>query len=181
MSKKTEFKPLKIKITLSPQLDKDEYIPKNALIDSWLNHAWQLIDSKNLKAFNNQYHRYNLDILITSESSIQKLNLQFRNQDKPTNVLSFPNLNFDNLETKNFELINGDILGNLVFCPKLINREARSKYKKSQRAHWAHLLIHSFLHLLGYSHDNESDSQKMELMEVKILSELDFENPYFYN
>lgn len=106
--------------------------------------------------------------LVTIEES-RELNSQYRQKDKPTNVLSFP-----------FEVPEGielNLLGDLVVCVPVIEQEAKEQNKKLFD-HWAHMIIHGCLHLLGYDHINDADADEMESLEIKILAELSIDNPY---
>ena len=106
--------------------------------------------------------------LVTIEES-RELNSQYRQKDKPTNVLSFP-----------FEVPEGielNLLGDLVVCVPVIEQEAKEQNKKLFD-HWAHMIIHGCLHLLGYDHINDADADEMEALEIKILAELSIDNPY---
>jgi probable rRNA maturation factor len=106
--------------------------------------------------------------LVTIEES-QQLNSQYRHKDKPTNVLSFP-----------FEVPEGielNLLGDLVVCVPVIEREAKEQ-SKSLLDHWAHMIIHGCLHLLGYDHITDADADEMEALEIKILDYLSIGNPY---
>lgn len=106
--------------------------------------------------------------LINAEES-NELNRQFRNKDKATNVLSFP---YEPLgeEDKNY-------LGDLAMCVDVIKLEAQEQ-NKTLEAHFTHMTIHGILHLLGYDHIEEDQAKAMEALEIKILAELGFENPY---
>ena len=104
--------------------------------------------------------------LVSAEES-QQLNKQYRKINKPTNVLSF--------------LINEQpLIGYLVLCHPIITSEAIEQ-KKEIIAHYAHLVIHGYLHLLGYDHENESQAEIMEKKEIKLLDKLGYPNPYTSN
>lgn len=106
--------------------------------------------------------------LVTIEES-QQLNSQYRQKDKPTNVLSFP-----------FEVPEGielNLLGDLVVCVQVVEQEAKEQSKRLFD-HWAHMIIHGCLHLLGYDHINDADADEMETLEIKILAQLSIDNPY---
>ncbi len=110
-----------------------------------------------------------LSVRIVDEAESQQLNNDYRGKDKPTNVLSFP-----------FEVPEGielDLLGDLVICAPVVSREADEQNKPLMH-HWAHMVIHGCLHLLGFDHINDSDAEEMEALEVKLLSQLDISNPY---
>jgi len=68
-------------------------------------------------------------------------------------------------------------LGDLVICPQVLRTEAREQ-KKTLRAHWAHLVVHGSLHLIGYDHEHNTDADRMERREIAVLRRLGFANPY---
>jgi probable rRNA maturation factor len=106
--------------------------------------------------------------LVTPEESAQ-LNGQYRQKPKPTNVLSFP-----------FEAppeISLPLLGDLVICANVVANEAKEQ-NKTLEAHWAHMVTHGCLHLLGYDHINEPDAQEMESLEISLLAQLGYDDPY---
>ena len=110
-----------------------------------------------------------LTIRIVDEPESQSLNRDYRGKDKPTNVLSFP-----------FEapaMVEMDLLGDLVICAPVVEQEARDQ-GKSLQAHWAHMVVHGVLHLLGYDHQNDDEAEQMERLEVEILASLGFPDPY---
>ena len=108
----------------------------------------------------------------TAES--QQLNLQYREKDKPTNVLSFPS----DMPEEMLSLLDAEPLGDLVICIPVVLQEAEEQQKKPSD-HFTHLLVHGILHLLGYDHEtSELDAEEMEALEVKILKKLGVENPY---
>ena len=72
---------------------------------------------------------------------------------------------------------NSLLLGDLVMCAELVTQEAEA-HQKSLLAHWAHLTVHGMLHLQGYDHQKTNDALKMEQLEIKILHQLGFTNPY---
>ncbi|MEJ2140858.1 MAG: rRNA maturation RNase YbeY [Gammaproteobacteria bacterium] len=110
-----------------------------------------------------------LTVRIVDESESAALNEEYRQKSNSTNVLSFP---FECPEE-----VELNLLGDLVICAPVVEREAKQQHKNS-RAHWAHMLVHGVLHLLGYDHIEEADAEKMEVREVKILESMGFPNPY---
>ena len=108
-------------------------------------------------------------VRLVDESESAELNLQYRHKSGPTNVLSFP---FEAPE--GFEM---DLLGDLVICAPLIAQEAQQQ-NKALFDHWAHILIHGVLHLIGYDHLQDNEAEEMEALEIKILSTLNIDNPY---
>lgn len=108
-------------------------------------------------------------IRIVDEQESQQLNLQYRGKDKATNVLSFP-----------FQCPPGialPLLGDLVICAGVVRAEA-SEQSKPLAAHWAHMVVHGCLHLLGFDHINDADAEQMEAEEIQILQQLGINNPY---
>jgi probable rRNA maturation factor len=112
-----------------------------------------------------------ISVLYTDDSSIQEMNAQWRGIDKPTNVLSF--------ENPPMALPHGvpKPLGDIVLSLQTMQREAAAD-RKTLRAHTQHLLVHGFLHLLGFDHETESDAQTMESEEIRLLEMLSVANPY---
>ncbi len=125
-------------------------------------------------ALDGRRERAALTIRVVDVEEAQSLNLRFRGQDKPTNVLSFP-----------FEIPPGlagvdgfdEVLGDLVICAPLVQREALEQ-GKGQADHWAHLVVHGVLHLLDYDHLTDDEATVMETLETTILSRLGFPPPY---
>jgi probable rRNA maturation factor len=105
-----------------------------------------------------------LAVLLTDDAEMRALNAQWRGQDKPTNVLSFP-------------APDGFGLGDIALGHETVAREAAAQ-GKSLAAHTAHLLVHGFLHLLGYDHEGDGDAAEMEARERAILSVLGIADPY---
>ena len=110
-----------------------------------------------------------VSIRIVDEAESQALNRDYRGKDRPTNVLSFP------MELP--EEFNMPMLGDLVICAPVVEREAREQHK-SLREHWAHMVIHGMLHLQGYDHINDEQASEMESLEISLLHQLGFANPY---
>jgi probable rRNA maturation factor len=112
-----------------------------------------------------------LGVSVVGPAESRRLNARFRGRDKPTNVLSFPVAELPR---------GGDEprpLGDLVICAQVLRAEARQQ-KKSLRAHWAHLVVHGSLHLIGYDHERDADADRMERREIAVLRRLGFANPY---
>ncbi|MRH78582.1 rRNA maturation RNase YbeY [Spiribacter sp. C176] len=112
---------------------------------------------------------HELVVRLVDEAESQALNDQYRGQDRPTNVLSFP--------TDLPPDIDLSLLGDIVICAPVVEREAIEQ-KKAPKAHWAHLTIHGVLHLLGYDHQDDQEAKRMETIECAILSSLGYANPY---
>lgn len=110
-----------------------------------------------------------ITIRLVDEAESRQLNHTYRTKDYPTNVLSFP-----------FEApaqIDLPLLGDLVICRQVVEREA-GEQKKPLTAHWAHMVIHGGLHLLGYDHENDQQASVMEGLETQIMLTLGFADPY---
>jgi probable rRNA maturation factor len=120
-------------------------------------------------AIDNQRDSTELSIRIVDTEEGQALNEQFRGSTGATNVLSFP---FENESPEPLPLI-----GDIVICAPLVLKEA-SEQNKTLHAHWAHMIIHGVLHLLGYDHQNETDANLMESLETEIMQGLGFPPPY---
>lgn len=120
-------------------------------------------------ALNHYQKDFELTIRLVEILESQSLNLQYREKDKPTNVLSFP-----------FEVPEGielNLLGDLVICAQVVAQEADEQHKIIGD-HWAHMAIHGCLHLLGYDHIDDVEATEMELLETKLLKTLDISDPY---
>jgi probable rRNA maturation factor len=110
-----------------------------------------------------------LTLRLVDRDESRALNLRYRGQDKPTNVLSFPAGLPSGLDLP--------LLGDIVICAPLVGEEAEKQHKSSQ-SHWAHLVIHGVLHLLGHDHQDEKEAVEMEAIEVDLLASLGFSDPY---
>ncbi|MCB9989020.1 MAG: rRNA maturation RNase YbeY [Rhodospirillales bacterium] len=115
-------------------------------------------------------------ILLSDDQQVQALNSEFRGMDKPTNVLSFAALDDPDLESA-LAASPHFVLGDVIFAFETVEREAREQ-NKSFADHYAHLLTHGLLHLLGYDHIEDKEAEEMEALEVRILDGLGIENPY---
>lgn len=113
-----------------------------------------------------------LSLRIVDEAEIQDLNNRFRGKNKPTNVLSFP---FDIPPGLTAE--DCPMLGDIVICQSVVEREAIEQ-AKTQTAHWAHMVIHGCLHLIGYDHIEDDEAEEMENLERRILASLRYPDPY---
>ncbi|MEP2988689.1 MAG: rRNA maturation RNase YbeY [Parasphingorhabdus sp.] len=118
-----------------------------------------------------------ISIKLSDEAEVQQLNKAYRGKDKPTNVLSFPLLESNLLESL-FDCGGGEILlGDIILAKTVCQDEAEEK-QISLESHVAHLVIHGTLHLLGYDHQDEAEALHMEGLEVKALQTLGIANPY---
>lgn len=110
-----------------------------------------------------------LAIKVVDSAESQALNAEYRDKDKPTNVLSFV--------ADVPEFIDLPLLGDLVICAPVVVSEA-AQQSKPVAAHWAHLTIHGCLHLLGFDHIEDADAEVMEQLEITALEQLGIANPY---
>ena len=110
-----------------------------------------------------------MTVRIVDESESHELNLTYRGKDRPTNVLSFPFECPDEVELP--------LLGDLVICHQVVEREA-AEQEKPLMAHWAHMVVHGCLHLLGYDHIEDDEAEEMESLETQIMQGLGFDDPY---
>jgi len=110
-----------------------------------------------------------LTIRLVAEDESQELNSEYRGKDKPTNVLSFP-----------FEAppqVPIELLGDLIVCAQVVQQESIEQNKPAE-AHWAHMVVHGCLHLLGYDHIKDDEADVMEDLERQIMAGLGFSDPY---
>ncbi|RWU23972.1 rRNA maturation RNase YbeY [Pseudomonas alkylphenolica] len=111
-----------------------------------------------------------MTIRLVDEAEGRELNHTYRHKDYATNVLSFPADVPD-------DMLDIPLLGDLVICIAVVEREA-AEQGKSLEAHWAHLVIHGCLHLLGYDHIEDDEAEEMEALERELLAELGHPDPY---
>lgn len=119
-----------------------------------------------------------LSIRLVDNDESQALNHEYRGKDKPTNVLSFPFEIPQELVEMGADM--GDMahmIGDLVISAPVVAQEAIDQ-KKTAEAHWAHMVVHGCLHLLGYDHIKDEEADVMENLEREILAELGFDDPY---
>jgi probable rRNA maturation factor len=124
-----------------------------------------------------------LTIRIVGAAESRQLNRTWRGKDKPTNVLSFPvdpraGVRKEAHIARAYGLgPSASVFGDLAICAPVVAREAREQGKEA-RAHWAHMVIHGVLHLLGYDHENDRDARRMESLEKRVLAQMGYPNPY---
>lgn len=136
-----------------------EALPKDDELLKWLKETLEF----------EQHGDVELTIRFVSETESAELNEKYRNKKGPTNILSFPFEVPDELEL--------NLLGDLIICSDVVKKEALEQ-SKEEFAHWAHMIIHGTLHLLGYDHLTSIDADVMEAKEIKILSKLGYSDPY---
>ncbi|WP_211227318.1 rRNA maturation RNase YbeY [Ferrimonas kyonanensis] len=148
--------PMELILDLQPAVDGFE-LPTEAQFQRWAEAALQ------------QREIAELSIRLVSSDESQELNRDYRGKDKPTNVLSFP-----------FEappMIPTDLIGDLVICAEVVEKEAKEQQKTSSD-HWAHMVVHGCLHLIGYDHIEDEEAEQMEALERQILAGLGIADPY---
>ncbi|MDP3559172.1 MAG: rRNA maturation RNase YbeY [Legionellaceae bacterium] len=112
-----------------------------------------------------------LTLRLVTRDEIQHLNHSYRKLDKPTNVLAFPSQIPDTIPQE------VQFLGDVIICPSILDEEAEV-LQRSKPAHWAHIIIHGILHLMGYDHHEPEETHLMQSLEIQFLASLGFENPY---
>lgn len=142
----------------------NKHIPSQPEFQIWVEAACTFSNKKQAKA-------PVLSLRVVDIPEIQALNHTYRYKNKPTNVLSFPS----DLP----EAIQEDtgLLGDIIICADIVEKEAEEQ-NKMLKAHWAHMVVHGCLHLLGYDHEEDKEASKMESLEIRILESLGLPNPY---
>ena len=135
-----------------------EPIPENADIQQWIGAA---LEGRREDA--------EVSVRLVDEREMAELNQRYRGKPGPTNVLAFP--------ADLPEGIEHPLLGDIVVCPAVVNREAAEQHK-THAQHWMHILVHGCLHLLGYDHIDDAGAQLMEARERQILSSVGYPDPY---
>tara|TARA_B100000287_G_scaffold434731_1_gene500134 strand:- start:1131 stop:1610 length:480 start_codon:yes stop_codon:yes gene_type:complete len=154
--KKKRAGDLMIECVLFNNQEQIKNIPSQKKFNEWISEIKYEKDAK-------------VSLVVVSRIEMLEYNKKYRNHDNATDVLSFP---VD-------MIVNGTtILGDVIMCAEEINYRAE-KYKKKINEIWAHLTIHSILHLLGHTHDDTSSKNNMEKKEIELLSNLGFSNPYY--
>lgn len=148
-------------ITIQRALSKRTYVPKNNLMRMWVK-----------KTLNAHPRSIELTIRLVSINEMVMLNKRYRNKEGPTNILSFRMTQIKGLEYA------VPLLGDMVLCPEIVNEQAKEQHKPLE-SHWAHLIIHGTLHLLGHDHQNQIDATHMESLEIQLMEQLNFNNPYY--
>lgn len=134
--------------------------PNAVQIQRWVNTA--LAEIK---------HDTEIVVRIVDELESAELNQQYRHKQGATNILSFP------IEVPEGVEMDVDLLGDLVVCAPVLAKEAKLQHKEIAD-HWAHIIVHGVLHLLGYDHLVETDAEEMERKECALLQQLNIKNPY---
>jgi probable rRNA maturation factor len=155
-----------VAVTVDVQVACDDTdIPEDGTIQDWMMLA---VEAADVRADT----PYEIAVRIVEPDEIQVLNALYRNKDEPTNVMAFP--------AGPLEGLPADVpvvLGDVVVCAEVVATEARDQGKR-QADHWAHMLIHGILHLLGYDHQEDDQAAAMESLEAEILARRGIANPY---
>lgn len=145
---------------LAAHISPGEYLPDHDTLVAWVARVLEELCYE---------QPVQMSIRIVDEQEITGLNAAYRKKNQPTNVLSFP---YEPLPG-----VNVPLLGDIVICAVVVARQAQQQGKTLQQ-HWAHMVVHGLLHLLGYDHVKQADAEEMEMLEINILSQLGFPNPY---
>ncbi len=147
-----------IELDLQLAVEDESGLPSFDEIHSWLSNAISMFQQD-----------AEVTVRIVDEKESHQLNFEYRGKDKPTNVLSFP-----------FEAPPGieiNLLGDLIICRQVVEQEAIEQ-DKPLLAHWAHMVVHGSLHLLGYDHIEDDEAEEMESLETEIMQKMGYEDPY---
>lgn len=137
---------------------------------------FQRIVTQAIKEAEPDLHDAEISIVLADDAFIQKLNKQYRHKDKPTNVLSFPQI--DDWNDSDITTLPSPVaLGDIIIAYETVEREA-AEQNKTIEAHTAHMVCHGILHLLGYDHIEDDEADAMESLEIKILTDNGLASPY---
>ncbi len=150
-----------IVVDLQSVLESRAEIPSREEIEAWVRAT--------LEGAGYAQREVELTVRIVEPEESAWLNQTYRHKTGPTNVLSFP---FENPPSVALPL-----LGDLVICASVVEQQAAQQHK-TVMAHWAHMVVHGVLHLLGYDHVEPQQMEKMETLEISILAGLGYDNPY---
>ncbi len=156
---------MKLSLSLQQAVQAPELVLKRAYIKKVVETALRHIGTQS---------DCEMGIACVDHDESHKLNLEYRQKDKSTNVLSFPS----DLPDEMAEFLDAFPLGDLVICIPVVLQEAIEQ-DKTPLTHFTHMLVHGTLHLMGYDHEtSEADAEEMEALEIEILAKLGFDNPY---
>ena len=156
---------MKLSLSLQQAVQAPELVLKRAYIKKVVETALRHIGTQS---------DCEMGIACVDHDESHKLNLEYRQKDKSTNVLSFPS----DLPEEMAEFLDAFPLGDLVICIPVVLQEAIEQ-DKTPLTHFTHMLVHGTLHLMGYDHEtSEADAEEMEALEIEILAKLGFDNPY---
>ncbi len=142
----------------------NHWTPDRAQCRAWIESALAAADSR---------EALGVSLCFIEAEESERLNRRYRRQGRPTNVLAFPSASSEPLRSS----LGSNLIGDIAVCAELAEQEALAQGKELAH-HWAHLLIHGCLHLLGYDHVDEEEAECMEALEVGILQGFGIPNPY---
>lgn len=140
----------------------DTNVPSEKQFYQWIWHALK-----------NEYSHAQISLVLYNEDEARKFNHEYRGKDYATNVLSFALNEGECWQPESTQTLIGD----LIICPQVVAHEATEQNKPLMH-HWAHLVIHGTLHLMGYDHIEDDEAKIMEALETQLLAQLNIANPY---
>ena len=156
---------MKLSLSLQQSFEAPELVLKRAYIKKVIETSLRHLDYQ---------QDTEIGIACVDNQESHKLNLEYRQKDKSTNVLSFPS----DIPEEILPMLDAFPLGDLVICIPVVLQEAIDQ-QKTPIEHFTHMLVHGVLHLMGYDHEtSDEDAEEMEAFEIEILAKLGFENPY---
>ena len=156
---------MKLNLSLQQDYQSPELVLKRAYIKKVIETTLRFI---------NVDQNCEIGIACVDNNESHKLNLEYRQKDKPTNVLSFPS----DVPEEVLAMLDALPIGDLVICIPVVLQEAIDQ-NKTPIEHFTHMLVHGTLHLMGYDHEtSDEDAEEMEALEIEILAKLGFKNPY---
>ena len=156
---------MKLSLSLQQDFTAPELVLKRAYLKKVIETTLRFIDVD---------QNCEIGIACVDHAESQKMNLDYRQKDKPTNVLSFSS----ELPEEVLAMLDAWPMGDLVICIPVVLQEAVEQHK-TPIEHFTHMLVHGTLHLMGYDHEtSEQDAEDMEALEIQILAKLGFNNPY---
>ena len=156
---------MKLSLSLQQSFEAPELVLKRAYLKKVIETTLRHIDTQS---------DCEIGIACVDNDESHKLNLQYRQKDKPTNVLSF----LSDLPDEMAQILDTFPIGDLVICIPVVLQEAIEQ-EKTPIEHFTHMLVHGTLHLMGYDHEtSDEDAEEMEALEIEILKKLGFDNPY---
>ena len=150
---------MSVETQCSDVISSKTFIPSERQFEQWARAALVQQSQEDAELF----------IRVVDSEESRALNAEYRDKDKPTNVLSFA------MEAP--EYIEPRVLGDLIICADIVEQEAQQQAKPCE-AHWAHMVVHGVLHLLGFDHQTDEGAVAMESLEIEILQGLGYANPY---
>ena len=156
---------MKLSLSLQQDIEAPELVLKRAYLKKVVETTLRHIDTQS---------DCEIGIACVDHAESHKLNLEYRNKDKSTNVLSFPS----DLPDEMAQVLPSFPIGDLVICIPVVLQGA-AEQAKTPLAHFTHMLVHGTLHLMGYDHEtSDADAEEMEALEIEILAKFGLDNPY---